>query len=74
MKKMNNKAQASGIIGGVISLVMLVVGVVIVQSVLNDTTFISGLATTISQYIVPVAILGGLVTAGMLAARGMKRR
>lgn len=63
---MNSKAQ-SGIIGGVLALVMLVVGVVIVQSVLNATTFISPLATTVAGYIVPIAILGGLVTAAFLA-------
>lgn len=64
MNKKGNK-----IIGGIISLVMLIVCLVLLQGIItaNSANF-TGVSSTILTYIIPIALLGALVVAGMLAS------
>jgi len=58
-----------GIIEVIIGLVTLVVGLVIVDTVIAAQTWNNSLSTTISTYIVPIGLLGGLAAAAFIVAR-----
>ena len=66
------KGQASGIIGGVIGLVSLVIGLVIVDDVVAGQTFNSSLSETVKDFIVPLGMLGGLALAAGIAFFGRR--
>lgn len=61
------KGQGS-IIGVIIGIVTAVVGFVIVDSVIAAQSWNSSLSGTISQYVVPIGLLGVLAMAAFLAA------
>lgn len=58
-----------GIIEVIIGLVTLVVGLVIVDTVIAAQTWNNSLSTTISTYIVPIGLLGGLAAAAFIVAK-----
>jgi len=58
-----------GIIEVIIGLVTLVVGLVIVDTVIAAQTWNNSLSTTISAYIVPIGLLGGLAAAAFIVAK-----
>lgn len=64
----------SAIIGIVISLVMIVLGIVIVTTVVNDNSDqITGITATILGFLGAFMALGGLVMAGSIAYGSLKR-
>ena len=58
----------ASIIAVIIGLVTLVVGLVIVDNVIKDQTWNSSLSTTISKYVVPIALLGALALGASIAS------
>lgn len=64
---MENRKGQMGIIGAVIGLVTLVIGLVIVDTVIDDQTFSSSLAETVKDFIVPIGMLGALGVAATVA-------
>lgn len=73
MFKKHRKGQVTGIIGGVIGLVTLVIGLVIVDDVVKEQTFNSSLSETVKNFIVPLGMLGGLALAAGIAFYGFRR-
>lgn len=74
MKVINLPKNGFGqrIVGTGIALVVLMVVAVIVGTIENSTTWTQSLSSTIGDYIEPLALLGGLVVAGMMASGGTR--
>lgn len=66
MKLFGDK-KGKGLIGIAISAVIILICVVIIGQVENDTTWVNSLSTTVGGYIETIGILAALATVGYMA-------
>lgn len=69
--KISKKASTGRVIGGVVAGASAIIGVIIIDQLLNATTFSSAIATTVKPYFVPLLIIAALsvAVAGWLGRR-----